>query len=337
MAQPAAQRVDSLVAAAANVFMRDSNRVGLSVGIISQKTKFTFHYGQTAPSLGVAPTDSTVYEIGSLTKTFTGLLVAHAIKEGKLTLNDDIRHYLPGSYPNLQYPNGDPVKLGYLLAHTAQFPNSFSESWNKQRTETRLLDELHSIKLDTLRPFSYRYSNAGYQLVGYMLEKLYKTSYENLVKQYIIVPLQMSSTGISFTGSVQRNVVNGHNAAHQVMAYQPTSFPAAGSLKSTLTDMLSYLYYQLAEGDEAVKLTHRVWYGNIDENAHGFQWEIGKKWNWDYYLRGDGGTDGFRSFCVLYPDYKLGIILLTNETDEQVGQQLYTLAETLFRGLKTMK
>lgn len=330
------QKLDSIVRAAAKVFMSDSARVGLSVGIINGKNKFTYHFGETAPGQHTIPADNTVYEIGSLTKTFTGLLVAHAITEGKLKLNDDIRRYLQGTYPNLQYPNGDPVKIGYLLAHTAQFPTSFSEHWNQQRTETGFLQELRNIQLDTLRPFTYSYSNAGYQLIGYILEKLYGTSYENLVERYITGPLKMHSTGINFTGAAQQRLIKGYNASHQPMPYMPVDFPAAGSMKSTITDMLSYLQYQLHDNSKAIELTHRILYGNIDGDAHGFQWEIGKTWGWDYYLRGDGGTNGFRSFCVLYPDYGVGIILLSNETDDRVGRSLYNLANSIFKGIKTI-
>jgi len=108
-------------------------------------------------------------------------------------------------------------------------------------------------------------------------------------------------------------------------------------MKSTAADMLSYLQYQLQDKDEAVKLTHRILYGNIDDNAHSFQWEVGKTWNWDYYLRGDGGTNGFRCLCVMYPDYGVGIIVLSNETDDNVGRSLYNLAGAIFRGVKTIK
>lgn len=129
----------------------------------------------------------------------------------------------------------------------------------------------------------------------------------------------------------------GYNAAHQVMPYVPGDFPAAGSMKSNLADMLSYLQYQLEGQGEALQLTRRILFGSIDENAHGFQWEVGKTWNRDYYLRADGGTNGFRSFCVLYPDYGVGIVLLSNEMDDNVGRSLYNLAGAIFRGTKMIK
>jgi len=101
--------------------------------------------------------------------------------------------------------------------------------------------------------------------------------------------------------------------------------------------MLNYLKYQLAEPDALVKLSHRITSGDIDEGAHAFQWTVGKLWNWDYYLTTDGGTSGFRSFCIFYPDYKMGFIALSNETDEQSGGDLYRLTAAVFNELKKGK
>lgn len=328
------QKIDSVVRTAAQIFMIDSTMIGLSVGVIDGSRKYTYHYGETAPGSGILPTNNSLYEIGSLTKTFTGLLVAYAIKEGKMKLNEDIRKYLEGSYPRLQYPNGGPVKLGYVLVHTAQLPNSFSQSWDTNRTHAGFLQELKDIRLDTLRPFKYRYSNAGYQILGYMLEQIYSTSYENLLQRYITGPLLMSGTGITLTEARKKNLVNGYNSLHQIMPYTSVNFPSAGGIKSNVSDMLKYMEYQLQEKDKAVKLTHRIIYGDIDNNAGGFHWAIGKTWNWDYYWRVDGGTNGFRSFCIMYPEYDFGVILLSNETDEKAGRKLYDLAAAIFRGIK---
>jgi CubicO group peptidase (beta-lactamase class C family) len=164
-----------------------------------------------------------VYEIGSITKTFSGLLIAYAIAEGKMNLNTDIRNYLGVDFSNLQYPNGDAVKLGYVIGHTAQLPNSFSDEWDANRTTNRFLEELHGIKLDTLRAFKYAYSNAGYQLLGYILERLYGTSYENLLQRYITRPLGMKHTTTRIAQSNKKDLLKGYDAKRQEMLYQPDS------------------------------------------------------------------------------------------------------------------
>jgi hypothetical protein len=98
--------------------------------------------------------------------------------------------------------------------------------------------------------------------------------------------------------------------------------------------MLKYVAYQLQEKDRSVRLTHRVSQGDVNQNSHGFQWSIGKTWAWDYYIYADGGTKGFRTFCIMYPDHDLGVVLLSNETDAGAGRKLYAIAEAILKSIK---
>ncbi|HEU4552726.1 MAG TPA: serine hydrolase [Chitinophaga sp.] len=95
--------VDTIVQNAALSFMKDTARVGLSIGVYRHGRMYIYHYGSTQKGKDVRPADNTIYEIGSITKTFTGTLLARALLDKKLRLEDDIRKYLPGTYPNLEY------------------------------------------------------------------------------------------------------------------------------------------------------------------------------------------------------------------------------------------
>jgi CubicO group peptidase (beta-lactamase class C family) len=107
--------VDSLVDASAAGFMAKPEHVGLSIGILWDGKRYTFNYGTIEKGRDVRPTAHTIYEIASLTKSFTGILLAHAVLEGKLALSDDIRKWLPGTY--LVYPA---LRLGIVcLANDA--------------------------------------------------------------------------------------------------------------------------------------------------------------------------------------------------------------------------
>ncbi len=331
---PHKSTLDSAVNSAALRYLKNHQRVGVSLGLVVNNQTYVYNFGETAPGNAQLPTAQSIYEIGSITKTFTGLLVAHAVKEGRMKLTDDIRKFLPSGFDHLQYPNGDPVKIIYLVAHVAKFPNSFADEEKSLANEESFLKELRELKLDSLKGFKYAYSNVGYQLLGYILESIYQMSYQDLVQKYITLPLGMKHTKVHFSQLDQAQYLTGYNLAKEKAPAMRISFPAAGGLRSTVNDMLQYMKYQLAEPDEMVKLSHRITSGNIDEEAHAFQWAIGKLWNWDYYMRIDGGTKGFRSFCTLYPDYKIGVVILTNQTDEQAGGDLYRLTSTIFNELK---
>lgn len=332
---PLKTRLDSIVHQAALAYLKDNNRVGFSLGFIANQHKYQYHYGETAPGSGVLPSSRSIYEIGSITKTFTGILVAHAVKGGKMDLKADIRKYLRGNFSNIQYPNGDPVKLIYLLAHVAKFPNSFiDDPTGKPTTEAYFLEQLHQIKLDSLKEFKYEYSNVGYKLMGYMLENIYKMSFDELVQKYIAKPLRMTHTKVSYPILDQPQLLKGFNSTKTEAKSIATAFPAAGALRSTLPDMLSYLNYQMMTKDPVVKFTHKITSGNIDQGAHAIQWAIGKLWNWDYYLQTDGGTYGFRSFCMIYPDDQISFIVLSNQTDDNAGGGLYRITATIYNELK---
>jgi len=335
---PLKTQLDSAVDRSAKLYLSKTGRVGISIGVIYNQHHYRYNYGQTAPESGELTQSSSIYEIGSITKTFTGLLVAQAIGEGKMKLDADIRKYLPGNFPALHYPSGEPVRVGYLLSHTAMFPNSFaSGDISAPMTEAYFLDHLQQIKLDSLKTLKYAYSNVGYQLLGYALEHIYQSDYETLIKRHITGPLRMTNTFVNRIPVKSAQVLNGYTASGEKAQPVPTSFPAAGGLHSCIDDMLKYADYQLAEKDAAVKLTHRIIYGNVEQDAVGFQWAIGRTRNWDYYIRIDGGTNGFRSFCSLYPNEQAAVILLTNEKDDQAGADLYRLTTVILGTLKSFK
>lgn len=325
--------LDSAVDRSAKLYLSKTGRLGISIGVIYNQHRYRYNYGQTAPKSGELPRSGSIYEIGSITKTFTGLLVAHAMGEGKMKLDEDIRKYLPGNFPGLHYPSGEPVRVGYLLSHTALFPNSITGgNISAPITEAYFLDHLQQIKLDSLKTLKYAYSNVGYQLLGYALEHIYQASYETLIKRYITAPLRMTNT---FVSARNATILNGYTAIGEKALPVPASFPAAGGIHSCIDDLLKYADYQLAEKDAAVKLTHRVIYGNVEQDAVGFQWSIGRTRNWDYYIRIDGGTNGFRSFCSLYPNEQAAIILLTNEKDDEAGGDLYRMTTSILKTLKS--
>jgi D-alanyl-D-alanine-carboxypeptidase/D-alanyl-D-alanine-endopeptidase len=315
-------------------YMKSGKRVAASIGVNYNGKSYAYNYGETSPGSGKLPTNTSTYEIGSITKTFTGLLVAHAITEKKISLNDDIRKFIPGSFLNLQYPNGDAVKIAYLLAHTSQFPNSFNDILDKSMSKDEFLNKLHQIKLDSLKTFRYAYSNVGYQLLGYILENVYKQSYPTLVEKYITKPLSMLQTKIAYTPEEAKLLLNGYGANKEPVSAIPNIPPASGSLHSSVSDMLKYAHFQSLENTQEVKLTHQPIIGDIDKGAHGFQWEIGKNWSWDQYIRIDGGTNGFRSFCVVYPLTEASIIILTNQKDDSAGAELYKAVTGIYNAIK---
>lgn len=327
-------KLDSVVDKLMENYTKSGKRVGVSIGVSYNGIRATYNYGEIYPGAAILPTEKSNYEIGSITKTFTGLLVAHAIEEGKIGLNDDIRKFLPEELSNLQYPGGQTVKISYLLAHTSRFPNSFENTLKSATAKENFLKFLKEIKLDSLRSFKYEYSNVGYQVLGLILERVYQKPYDELMDKYITGPLGMKHTKSIYSAAEKSLLLQGYDKERKAASPVTADLPAAGGLRSTVQDLLKYLDYQSKESDAAVKLTHRIIVGDVDKEAYGFQWAIGKTWNWNQYLRIDGGTNGFRSFCVMYPLDQINIVLLSNQKDDTAGLELYKVATGIYSAVK---
>ncbi|MBJ6369819.1 serine hydrolase domain-containing protein [Snuella sedimenti] len=102
----------------------------VSVGFYNKGEKSTHHFGKLTKGKNNTATNSTIFELGSVSKMFTGTLVAKVILEGKINLEDDIRNYLPGKYENLAF-EGIPIQIKHLLTHSSRLPHFVSPKWEK--------------------------------------------------------------------------------------------------------------------------------------------------------------------------------------------------------------
>ena len=326
-------------------FVGQSPHVGLSIGIVKDGQTHFYQFGTTEKGKSQAPTQNTVYEIGSISKTFTSLLLAQAVVEKRVRLDDDIRRYLPGAYPNLAFA-GQPIRLEQLANTTSGLPDNLpvrphplqeANPDSVQAMAVRLLDgytkqklynDLRSVQLDTVPGRLPRHSNVAAQLLAYILEDVYKRPYAELIKHYIEQPLGMASGTISAVAPTQQTT--GYNAKGTRMPYfTMQAMQAAGGLKYSSADMAKYLKYQLAEPNAAVRLSHRAAWGNPDQQAIALNWNLDKTVDSKLRLQESGGTFGFASYCELYPELHYGVVLLSNESDPTTQGQLGEIAEQL--------
>lgn len=336
--------LDAVVKLVAAAFLADTARVGLSIGVITNGQTYTYHYGSTQKGRTIRPTNATIYEIGSISKTFTGLLLAQALADQKLKLTDDIRRHLGGNYLNLEY-NQQPIQIRHLVNHTSGLPPFLPERpeifkapldsipvWLnkvlKSYTKDQFLKDLHAVKIDTIPGYKYKYSNTGAQLLSFILEKAYGTSYANLVEKYITQPWAMDQTRV-FKQNSSVNLAKGYSPTGKLMPYLPPILAPAGGLYSSLPDMLRYMSYQLNEKDKLVYASHQPTWGDPDTYALGYYWKLDKTKTGARRVWHTGGTFGFASCCILYPETGTGIILLTNQFEQSVQNELQDMAERI--------
>ena len=312
--------LDSAVHQAAVDLLSRTRAVGLAIGVLSADgTVRTYNYGSTSLARAALPTPRTRYAIASITKTFTATLLAQAVVEGRLHLDDDVRRYLPGDYPNLAF-RGQPIRLSHLITHLSGLPRNFPDSAvpTSAADRDRFYRELHRVVLDTLPGARLSYSNAAAQLLGFILERVYAQPLETLVSARITRPLEMRDTKIALTPSERTQMARGYDSASApVDASRFASLQAAGALTSTVADMVRYLRWHAAERDSAVRITHQPTL-TMGSYAEGLNWQMisgnGRRTIWQ-----DGGLPGYTSLAAFSPELNVGVVILSTGRDYTNG------------------
>jgi len=314
-----------------SAFVSAGRSDGLSIALVKDGKVAFFNFGS------VLPTEQTVYEIGSITKVFTSLLLAHAVTEGRINLQDDIRRYLPGDYPNLSW-NGKPVHVIDLADTTSALPDNlpdFSKIQGavlltkalQQYSRQNFLHDLTSVKLVDLPGKSPRHSNLAAELLGVILEKVYGDTYQSLLARYVEQPFRMQP-GIGEARAAL--LATGYDSRHVAMpATNEASIMAAGGLRYSTSDMARFLSAELASDGEAMQLSQKPAWGDPASAAVAFNWNLTRNVDNQLRLHASGGTLGFASYIEVYPALGYGIVLLTNRSGE-TESMLQNLAQDVF-------
>jgi len=313
-------RLDSAVHVAAVDLLSRSRAVGMSIGLLLPDGSVrSYGYGSTSLARGGLPTRRTRYAIASITKTFTATLLAQAVVEGRLRLDDDICRHLSGEYPNLAFA-GQPIRLSHLITHLSGLPRTFPDSAvpASPADRDRFFRQLHRVVLDTIPGARFSYSNTAAQLLGFILERVYEQPLETLVSSRITQPLRMRDTKITLTPSERAQMARGYDSSGTpVDASRFVNLQAAGALTSTVADMLSYLQWHAAERDSAIRLTHQPSL-TMGSYAEGLNWQMmssnGRRTIWQ-----DGGLPGYTSLAAFSPELRVGVVILSTGRDYTSG------------------
>jgi CubicO group peptidase (beta-lactamase class C family) len=355
---PRRSPLDRAVDAAATTFFSDRCHVGLSMVITDHGRRSFYDYGTVSKARPALPTRRTLYEIGSVTKTFTGALAAKALLDGKMTLDGDFRTYLGEAYPNLE-KGGKPITLRTLASHTSglarDIPNNddlfqgkpdFNQlpfllmAREKGYDRARYLKELHEVTLASEPGATMRYSNIGVKLIGFGLETIAGLDLAQLLSRDILGPLKMTDTTLlpsrSRLGLLARAYLPGGNPAPARLDMDP-NVGGAGGLFSSTEDMAKYAEWQLGERNPVIARAHQPIWGSPDNFAIGLIWDIGKTKDGERRLWHSGGTFGMSSQMILLPESHQAYVLLANDACENTQSQLETIALTVRSAVRNGK
>ncbi|MBK1897561.1 serine hydrolase domain-containing protein [Chryseobacterium paridis] len=257
---------------------------------------------------------STIYRIGSISKTFTAVLIMKAVESKKLTLDTNLSQFFP------QIKNAEKIKIEYLLNHRSGIHNFtddglYSTYYQLPISEEKLIDIIQKAGSDFEPDAKFSYSNSNYSLLGFILEKIYKKPYAQIIEEYIGKPLQLKYTKVGGKIDPSKNMANSYTYAdskYVKSSETDMSVPiGAGNLVSTPSELIIFMN-GLTSGKLISKeslekmLTFKEHYGfGLAEVPF-----AGKKG-----FGHNGGIDHFSSVLYYFPDGERTFAMITNQSN----------------------
>jgi CubicO group peptidase (beta-lactamase class C family) len=298
--------------------------VGVVVGLISPAGRRVVSYGALDTSGRVPVNADTLFEIGSITKTFTALLLQDMVLRGEVSLDDPVSRYLP---PGAQAPSfGDrQITLRQLATHTAALPHDLPspgatrmEDVFSHTSEADLYRFLATYQLPREPGAQWEYSNLGVGLLGVALSRRSGLDLESLIRARITGPLGMTSTGLAIPPSQQARLATGHDAYLRpvaAIAIGPAE-AAAGQLRSSANDMLKLLAAELGYVKTPLKPAMDAM---LTVDQPGMSGVFRQSLGWmvlnlptGQIVTHSGGTFGQRAFAAFNRKTREGVVVLTN-------------------------
>jgi CubicO group peptidase (beta-lactamase class C family) len=313
--------------------VRERRAVGIAVGVLEADGSATMAFagsaGEGAPPLG----GRSGFEIGSITKAFTGILLAEMVRTGEVRYGDPVSRYLPAG---LRVPavNGREITLLDLATHHSGLPvvpddMDPADPYNPYAdySVAQMYAFLSGFRPDSGAGAGYRYSNVGFGLLGHALARAAKSEFDPLVRERILAPLRMEGTAIELRGGLGEWMVKGHNEEGEIVPYWdlPT-LAGAGAYRSNMDDLMRFLAANVRTPktglERSMRATHRAQRTVTDTTANrigihamGTGWQIRSRGGSSIVWK-DGGTAGFQTFIGFDPERRVGVVVLSNANIE---------------------
>ncbi|MGD1890372.1 MAG: serine hydrolase domain-containing protein [Cyclobacteriaceae bacterium] len=328
------QKIDSLF-----IGWNQPNHPGGVVGI-QQKGKTVFHkaYGLASLEYLVPNTTGTMFNTASVSKQFTAMGIVLLHQEGKLSVDDDIRKYIP-ELPDF----GSTITIRHMLHHTSGLRSLHAllglAGWRGDDLRTnedlyRLMEQQQDLNFTP--GDEYLYCNTGFMYMAKIIETVTKEKFTDWMQQSIFAPLGMMDTYVEdqYNRVVTQNATSYHGSADEgfTRAVEYWDYVGSGNMHSTARDLLTWMsnFANPSPGWEE-HFTMLQTLDNFNDgtpNPYAFGVNIGSFYEQRLVTHG-GSIGGFRSNVITFPDKELSIVILTNFSSANPGQKTRAIAGIL--------
>lgn len=296
---------------------------GLVAVVLDGNRRIDAAYGRSDSADNRGLDADTVFEIGSITKVFTALLLADMAVRGEVAASDPVAKFLPGDV-KVPYFESTPITLLDLATYTSGLPRMPSNFKPRNASNPyadysveQLYDFLSNHKLRNRPGTRYEYANLGFGLLGHVLALRAGMSYEELVISRICAPLGMESTRIALSSSMQGRLARGHNASLEpVLNWDFPTLAGAGALRSTANDLFKFLEMSLGIRASPLAPAMAMTLGERRPTERprvevALGWFLSTSYRDDIAWK-DGGTGGYASFIGFSTKSRRASVLLSN-------------------------
>jgi len=313
MTQNIASRLDTLMEA----YVKAAGFGGAVLVATKEGVVFEKGYGYRNKVTKAVVDTNTLFQIGSITKQFTSAIVLQLLEENKLSMQDFLSKYIPG------YPEGNRITIEQLLTHTAGVYNYTNDAAFVEHGSALPIGRDSMIARFEFKPLDfnpgekYSYSNSGYFLLGYIIEKITGQTYFQVVRQRIFKPLHMDHSGFDFADlngpDKAMGYVSSEGTVPAAIVDSSVSF-SAGAIYTTVGDLYKWDRALLAGSIISPASQQRAYTPHLAR--YGYGWVIGlvdgKK-----VVQHGGGILGFVSNILRIPEDGICIVMLSNEQNYQ--------------------
>ncbi len=305
-----------------NALTAEKKIPSIAIGIVKDgKTVLAKGYGYSNVEEKVAANENTIYQLGSVTKVFTGHLLAKLINQQIISITDTLADFFPPTIKFPKSPTGQIVTIKEIATHSSEFPR-YPE--NLQRidpnpingySKEEMLRGIELVTIDTVIGVRYNYSNFGYGVLGIAMENLMGKSLSKLMDENIFSTYAMDNTSLVFEDDFKDRLAIPYLEVSPHKRTDPwnmETLSGAGNIFSSISDLNKFIIVLLS--DNEINKVQQTKYFKINKT-----WNYGlgcfiidsKKRNTQIIYHG-GDIDGYASSLTIYPEYKLGIVILTN-------------------------
>ena len=296
--------------------------IAMVVGVIDAKGRRVVSYGSLAKDDKRPLNGDTIFEIGSMTKVFTSLVLMDMVQKGEVALTDPVAKYLPASV-KVPERNNKKITLQDLSTQSSGLPRMPTNFAPKDLlnpfadyTPELLYQFLSGYQLTRDIGAQYEYSNLGVGLLGHALTLRAGTSYEAMVRSRVLDPLEMNHTRVTLTPEMKARLAVGHAGLSVVPNWDIATLEGAGALRSSANDMLTFLAANLgfvktplAAAMAAEMSIRRP--TTIPDMQIAYAWHIQNKGG-NSIIWHNGGTGGYTTYMGFDPKTRAGVVVLTN-------------------------